>query len=226
MENQPNQQMSGSAFGQGVQGLGSQPPHFAQRQPQSYPQDAEPQPPAAPMPSLAGPIVTIVIGALLMIVVAPLVGVLLSLKLLVDVTADFAPLLVENGDTVVVNDEGMFGVFSLEEEVGTCTLDGTGSTYTLAPSSVEGVEILVARDVPPGQYTFVCDGVPLGEVFTVAPKVLVVGPEETLTGGISAFSLALLWSSAIGVVGLALLIFGIVWLVRRNRARKSLVRPY
>ena len=173
--------------------------------------------PSGPPPSRTGAIWTLVLGAIAMVFVAPAVffGIMFQGVELSSFTD--GSLYAINGEALVVDDSGTVGVSPVSGEVDGCSLIAADATeIPMANDSDTG--IWIARNVTPGEYTLQCDGIENG-----ASVVMFSG--DVLGALVSSSMAALGWSTVVGVLGLIATIVGIVWLVRRNRARKEYFGP-
>lgn len=189
-------------------------------QPDMNPQGAgQPSPWGQPLPSRAGAIWTIVLGAVMMLIIAPVVMLIVLFNGIgLDRFSD-GSLQTTNGGTVVVDDTGVIGVSPVTSVTASCTLISESGNEILMSEALDGTSVVVARDVAPGTYTVQCADLPQGEMMIVFDGTI-LGSLVTTT--VSSFA----WASAIGVGGLVVLILGVVWLVRRNKAVNTIRRGY
>lgn len=164
------------------------------------------------LPSRTGPITTIVIGVLAMIL-GPLIGVIISVSGVVS-NLDIEDLsnsaqTVPNGATVtlgagewMVIPEGAGGSYG-------CDIGGPGQIST---RTMEG--IVVFTTTQSGQFTIDC-GVSGSLVLTSAADI------EGLIDAAPGFAGAFLGGMAVGFIGFVLLVVGIIWLVRVNQRRRA-----
>lgn len=110
----------------------------------------------------------------------------------------------------------------------TCTLTHTDGTKVVAKSfedsgvpQREDAFVAQAKIAKAGSYTTSCVG-PNNQ----QPSELAVIPGALVSDLVRSTVPALLWSTVIGFIGLVVMIVGIVWLVKRNRARKRIMRSY
>lgn len=175
------------------------------------------QPGVAPanLPSRAGAIWTIVIGAVLAVIVAPavFVGFIMGGMDWTSVVSGSAS--VTNGGSVTVDDSGVIAVVSQgTQTVTSCTLTSGSQVHELYEEAGSG--LAVGRGIPAGTYTVDCnvsDG-----------TALFVLRGDDLSGVIDATMTGMLWASIAGIAGVVAFIVGIVWLVRRNRQRRDVLR--
>ncbi len=172
------------------------------------------RPVAKDLPSRTGAILTIITGALLALVVAPVVLVSMVLQGIGFSTAGAEDFFATNGGQVTVGESGTIGLTdSSGTSPGNCVLEGPGGTYETEPE-LDGA-IAVARGLTPGQYTISCEGALPG-----AQLMVLAGPivDSMVSVTLKAMGVA----SAIGVAGFAAVIIGIVWLTRKNRERRRI----
>ena len=165
------------------------------------------------MPSRAGAIWTLVIGIVLMVLVAPIIFVVAVVSGIGMGSITDGSLYAGNGGTVVVDETGVIGVSPISDNGESCVLTAQDGTI-IDMVNEDGAGIRIARGLAPGDYSVSCDGLADGENLVLFTGDMI----NSLVG--SALS-ALGWSTAVGVLGLVLTIVGIVWLVRRNRARRE-----
>lgn len=173
--------------------------------------------PGQNLPGRGVQILLIILGAVMMVIVAPIVLVSMLLGGMGMSNIVEQSLQAQNGGTVTVDESGMIGVAASSNAVISCSLEGDSGTIEMVPE-VDGA-VLVARGLTPGQYTLNCDG--LGPA-----DALVIFDGGALENMLPATMRALGWSSVVGVGGFAVLIWGIVWLVKRNRQRKAMMPTY
>ena len=212
---QPQNPYGASPYGPGPQGGTPYSAGGPQNVPGGYPGGYAP---SAPLPSRTGPILTIVGGAILMVVIAPivLVAVMLSGIGLSSVVEN--SMQATNGGSLVVGESGAIGVATTSTLPQTCTLSQEGQGSIEMQPELDGA-MLVARGLTPGEYTLSCTGM-------TSADSIVVFDGETLDGMLPSTAAALGWASAVGVLGLGVLIGGIVWLVKRNGARRAVMMGY
>ncbi len=166
------------------------------------------------LPSRTGPILTIVGGVVMMLIIAPIVLITLILSgvgigNIVDNSMNAS-----NGGTVVVDETGSIGVIA-SGQAATCVISKEGAADTEMRWELDGT-LLVARGLTPGEYTISCEGV-------VASDPLVILDGRTLETMVPSAFTAFAWASVVGVSGFVVLIVGIVWLIKRNRARQDMI---
>lgn len=174
----------------------------------------------APMelPSRTGPILGIVGGVVLMVVVAPIIMFAMVLTSVGITTGNVDGLIAFNGGEVTVDESGAVGFMSGDsDDIGECVLEGPGGTHRSEPE-LEGA-IAAVRGVPSGTYTVECEGVRVG-------GELVVLNGEALEGFVPNALKAFGFSSVVGVIGFVTLIGSIIWLTKRNRARREVLGGY
>ena len=215
------QQQNWPQYGQGGSGWGAPPaggptpagpgatPYGAP--PYGY-QTGAPGAPAGLQPSRTGPVVLIVVGAVLALLVAPAVFVAVILGSIdYDRLSELgAP--VTSGSEVTVDESGSYLVVSTDSSALTCTLTGSdGSVLELTP--VQGEESVAAgTGIPAGTYTLDCGDVSGTLVGMTGQSIEGFGQLVVRAAG---------WATLIGVIGVVLLIVGIVRLVRVNRRRRE-----
>jgi hypothetical protein len=198
-----------SGYGQGTYGQGS----YDQR---SY---GSPQ---GPRPRRTGPIVMIVVGALLMIL-GPIIGIVAAASAGMDTFNEIANdgATVENGGTVSLPAGVDRVVYSESGEVSSFScdiVDPAGQAVSTRGAEGDGQDVDGGTIVPgvafttteAGSYTVDC-GLP-----AEASQTLLVAPPLDF-GGLLGAGVAVLVGLGAGFLGLVLLIIGIVWLVRRNK---------
>ena len=175
-------------------------------------------PVSPPLPSRTGPILTIVGGAILMVVIAPIILVAMIFSGIGLSSIVESSMQATNGGVVVVGEPGSIGVATTSTLPQTCTLSQEGLGSVEMQPELDGA-IVVARDLTPGEYTLSCTGM-------TSSDSVVVFDGEALDGMLPATASALGWASVVGIVGLGVLIGGIVWLVKRNGQRRSAMMGY
>ncbi len=170
--------------------------------------------PAAALPSRTGAIVSVVVGIVTMVVMAPIVAlsVILSGMNISELTQNVGP--VSTGATVQVDRSGTYIVTSTTNQSISCTLTGQDGSVLQLQALQGQTSVALGSSIAEGAYTLDC------------------GSATDLVGmtGISVDSLAnagargVLWASVVGVAGLIVTIVGIVALVRINRRRNDIQR--
>ncbi len=182
--------------------------------PQQYP-GYGPVPPPENLPSRTWPIVTLVAGVIAMVIVAPALLVTMTISGLDISSLADGSMSVYNGGAVVVDDsESIVFIAQGNQDPNTCTLSQGDTEIILYQESATG--LVSGNGIPSGTYTVQCD-IPDGA------GLYAFGGDQ-MTGMFSGVASGLIWSSIVGVLGLAATIVGIVWLVRRNRARREILR--
>lgn len=179
---------------------------------------SHPAPQSGPMPTRTGPVLTIILGVVLMVIIAPTTMVVMILQGIGFSKFTDNSLIAVNGGPVVVDETGAVGLSPMDS--GTqldCVLQGAGGPHVFEPE-LEG-SMFVVRGVNPGQYTLQCEGMADGS------QVMIMSG-DTLDTLMPTSIAAMGWASLIGFLGLVALIVGIVWLVKRNRARKGYLQGY
>lgn len=169
------------------------------------------------LPSRTAPILLIALGAVMMVIIAPIVmvSVLLSgvgLNQIVDQS-----LQTSNGGVVTVDSSGTLGVITTSSGQVTCALENSSGSTQMA-LELDG-SMLVARNMTPGEYTLICEGLSTSDTIVVMDGGAL---DAVFPATMSAFG----WATAVGVIGLGVLVGGIVWLVKRNKERKALLPTY
>lgn len=215
-DNQPSfgqGQYGQPSFGQ--QGQPGQPQYGQQAPWQSSPTPFAPSgTPSGPPPSRTGAVLTLIGGVVAMVIIAPVIfiTVLLSgvgLDRMVD-----GSIQTTNGGVVVVDDSGVLAVSPLTGSADACVLTNESGGQFELYYELESGGTHVGRSVPAGEYTINCTGVPEGAQLLVMDGTFLASVMRTSVS-------ALLWASLVGVIGLGLTIWGIVWLVKRNKQRKQ-----
>lgn len=177
--------------------------------------------PNGEMPSRTGAILTLIGGIFLMVIVAPIVFFSLVMGAVGMDRIVEGGMQTTNGGTMNVGSTGVVAVLPLAGDATSCELtDSSGGTTELYYEAQSG-GTHVGRGISEGQYTIECEGVPTGsELMVMDGSVLA----EIVDGTVKA----LVWATVIGLVGLATTIGGIIWLVKRNQARRAYLqgRPY
>lgn len=198
--------------------------------PGPYPGPAAPQgqypPPGYPpqgsvgtpvkIPSRAGAVWALVVGLVMAIIIAPGVAVGIIVSAFDYGRMASGAMETYDGGTVTVDDTGVIALISA---TGTtpqgCSITDGSSSWELYQESDSG--IVVGRGITPGTYTLSCSG------GTSSGTLFFFGGDE-LSGIMSSVMSAFVWGTVIGLVGLALTIVGIVFLVRKNRQIKEINR--
>lgn len=173
------------------------------------------QPPK--LPGRGWPIFTLVMGAITAVIIAPIVFIAavvsgINFDSIVDGSIN-----VYNGGEVSVDETGTLALIPQNQTpMNHCTLTGSGEEYDIYVESDSG--LVVGRGLVPGTYTVDCD-VPDG-------TVMLAFNGDDISSLTSRTVSGLLWASAVGIAGIVLLIVGIVWLVRRNRERREVMRTH
>ncbi len=180
-----------------------------------YPPAGPPSAPAVALPSRAGSIATLVAGAVLMVVIAPIVffSVMFGGMNISDLMSSAAT--VQSGDTVQVDESGTYIVTSLDDASLSCTLTGQDGTVLQLQNAAGESTVAMGSGIPAGSYTLDCG----------ASSTSMVGMTGASVDSVAHASIqAVLWATVIGIVGLVALIVGIVMLVQVNRRRRDLQR--
>ena len=150
-----------------------------------------------------------------MIIIAP--AILISMVLS---SVDFRSLVdgsvntYNGGEVVIDSSESIVVVAQGSQDPNSCTLTQGSTEIVIYQESSTG--LVSGNAIPTGIYTIQCD-IPEGA------ELFVFGGDQ-MAGMLSGTVTGLIWSSIVGVLGLAALIVGIVWLVRRNRTRREILR--
>lgn len=194
-------------------------PQYGQAAPSPYGGPAM-VPPMAPMgvrgPSRAGAIWTLILGIVMAVIVAPIVALAVTIGgMNLDQLAN-GSMETTNGGEVSVDDTGVVALFSgTGTALSNCTL--TGADDKEWPMYMESsYSMVVGRGIPAGTYTVDCDT-------SMGASLLVFGGDD-LENIVGSAVGAVGWATLVGVAGVVMTIVGIVWLVRRNRARREFIR--
>lgn len=202
----------GQASNQGAPGATGY-PQYPQSPGGPGPYSAGPAPVPANLPSRTGAIVTMVLGGVVAVIVAPVVFFAVTMSG-VDVDS-FARSSVVNGSTVTVDDSGKIAVLSESGGgLNQCTISDGSTSIDLYEDGSSG--IVSGTNVPQGTYTIQCD-IPDG-------RLLFVFRGDEVSALLNSTFSGLLWGTVLGIGGLAAFIVGIVWLVKRNRQRSDAIR--
>ncbi|MDI9588809.1 MAG: hypothetical protein QM234_07635 [Acidobacteriota bacterium] len=171
--------------------------------------------PLKELPGRGGSIALIVIGLVLMLIISPAV---FFISMAVSATSAIDPdnlPLYSNGDTVTVSESGTFTLIGDSERgAPDCTLWGDSGDYPMDVFSTGGQEVAMVEGVPAGTYQLECAN---------ADGMQMIGMDGGFVDNIAGkIKPALIAASVIGVVGLILLIWGIVKLVKVNRERRNM----
>lgn len=166
------------------------------------------------LPGRGLPITLIVIGLLLMFIVAPVV--LVSGAALTAANSMVSGSVASDSRVIDVDNTGaaLITVMPASQDT-TCHLEQGGETVQLEAQDSGGSKVFSSDQVKPGQYDVVCENLP--ENATVVPM-----NGEAAMGIVKDFGKGALWSVIPGLLGLGLLIWGIVKLVKVNRRRREI----
>ena len=183
--------------------------------PQGWPY-ATPGPVSGPLPSRAGAVVLVVVGVVVATVIAfaTFIGVALAGMNFQEVMDSATP--VANGDTVHVDATGTYLVVDSQGGDLSCDLrPSSGAPISLEETSGYS-SMVMGSDIPAGAYTLSC------ETTGNSSLVGMTGVDASqLTGAVMrGFG----WGTLLGILGIAMVIAGIVWLVRINRRRSDIQR--
>lgn len=176
------------------------------------------------LPGRGLPITLIVLGIVTMLIIAPIVfigGV--AVGSISGVLDNFDPengSTVTNGATVEVDSMGFYGVVVTGSADGaTCALDGENGTVDLpreeSGSAGQGT-LFMGENLPAGTYELQCENLPDGAQLIALDSALV-------SNVFSAVGKSTLAAGVVGLIGLALMIWGIVKLVKVNKRRREMM---
>ncbi|MDO5729462.1 MAG: hypothetical protein Q4P71_07560 [Actinomycetaceae bacterium] len=209
-------------------------PGYGQQPPQGYgypqPGQVPPQYPGqyrAPYVELPGrglPITLIVLGLVTMLIIAPIVligGVAVgSISGVLDKIDPESGSTVTNGATVEVDSIGFYGVvIPTSADEATCVLSGENGTIDLPRDENGGAAqgtLFVGQNIPAGTYELQCANLPDNAQLIALDSALV-------SSLFSALGKSTLAAGVVGVIGLALMIWGIVKLVKVNKRRREMM---
>lgn len=194
----------------------------------------DPFKPDADLPSRRWPIAVTVIGAVTMVVLAPIVFFAMIMGSVSSAVGldnpGESPFLssVESGDVVTMDKEGKAIVFIEKMDSWNCTFTNEDTNHKTAvvkdsawqdadPMNEERSWSGIAH-LKAGDYRIDC----VNDNNQPATGMRVVTDQEFLDvgkGALTAFTVA----TTIGFIGMGLLIWGIIWLVKRNKERKIIV---
>lgn len=168
--------------------------------------------PAQKLPTRVGPTLLTVFGVLVAVIAAPIalvVGVVAGMDM-----SSFAEAMspVSSGDTVRIDESGMYLVASQGGDIAGCVLSSP-STEVKMESAGSGA--FVASGLDAGSYVLHCQTQPGTDMVGITGMSV-----EALVG---AGVTGLLVATVVGLIGLAMLIGGIVWLVVVNRRRRRIL---
>ena len=170
------------------------------------------------MPSRAPGVVTLVIGVLLMIIVAPIV-LIMTMGMGITSAAESVgnEAILRNGDSVTVTSEGQYTLMIGEAGATSCSLvDSSGVSHRMQSYDDQN-NLYTASNLSSGTYKIDCDLVTSGtDIFGFNGNA-----EDAV---IQMFVMPFVWATVVGVIGLILLIVGIVLLVKANGKRRRLVQ--
>lgn len=165
------------------------------------------------MPSRVPGVVTLIVGLILMVLVAPMVFFTTMINGLGGSAEGFAQAAnLHNGSIVSVNSNGAYTVIVSGARASSCALRGdTGAVYELTQFGNDETAF-TGEGIPAGQYELSCQGVPSGTQLMGFSKSV----DETMMG----FFMPFVWATITGVIGLIALIVGIVLIVKANGKRR------
>lgn len=175
-----------------------------------------------PLPSRVGPVVTIVVSALAM-VLGPIIGVVVMVGTAVSSVGGTYlqdSQILTNGGQVQISEPGDYAIVvgdsGTDYSSAACTVtDATGADVTTY--TVQTIPVFTAESA--GSYTISCN---------TSESSLVVIPSgmiEALAGSAGTLAIPVVIGGVIGLIGLVGLVIGIVWLVKVNGKRKQLAGP-
>lgn len=170
--------------------------------------------PVGPPPGRGGAIALLVSGIVTMVVLAPILFVTLLLSGIGMDRIIETGLQTSNGGEVFVGETGILGVTALEGTAETCTLTSTSGEEIPMAFETESGGMFVARGLTDDRYTIQCTGLPAGTSLMVMDGEFM---SDLVGSSLAAFG----WATLVGVIGLGMLIAGIIWLVKRNKARRA-----
>lgn len=208
---------TGDPYGAGQAGVGQQAPY----QPAPYGQMPYGYPGVpggvAPLPKRTGSILTIIVGAFLSFIMAPIV--LVALVISGSGVFGMVGAAEEMGatGTVTVTESGAYAVSPMSVDVYACTLtDASGKEHRMEQAAI-GRNFQIAG-LQPGQYALKCEGE--GDFRVIGMPM--PSPTDSAAIGTRAFA----WATVVGLLGLALLIYGIIRLRKVNRRRREILMGY
>lgn len=188
----------------------------------------------AKMPSFGGPIATLVIGIVLMLVVAPTVFIVMMVHYAFDMADAFTNDRLENMQVVAPGKAftvaGTDNTVLLLKESGQwqCTVQSkAGKRYAVAEDmsnenddqvDVMGLGWVGSVDLPKGTYTAQCYG-----ANGKTPSEIGIVDETSYLGVIMPVLIPFVVSTVIGIAGVAMTVVGTVLLVKRNRKKKQIM---
>ena len=170
------------------------------------------------MPSRAPGVVTLVIGVLMMIIVAPIVLIMMMGMGITSAAESVGnEAILRNGDSVTVSSEGQYTLMIGEAGATSCSLvDSSGVSHRMQSYDDQN-NLYTASNLSSGTYKIDCDLVTSGtDIFGFNGNA-----EDAV---IQMFVMPFVWATVVGVIGLILLIVGIVLLVKANGKRRRLVQ--
>ncbi|MDO5722646.1 MAG: hypothetical protein Q4P06_08945 [Actinomycetaceae bacterium] len=219
---QPGQPGQFGQSGPGYAQPGYGQPHPQAGQPNFYPGQPIPAGPGftPPMtlPSRGLPITMIVAGAIMMLIVAPLVWIVATFLSLLGAVESGEITASKSVKTIEVDDLGIAGlvIYPANSDVA-CHLEKDQTVVEFESRQLSGQALTYSSDdVAPGTYDIVCKNLPENATMTAYDSAL--GAQ-----GAKALGMGVLWGSLFGVLGLVLLIWGIVKLVKVNGRRREIM---
>ena len=177
--------------------------------------------PAGPPPSRGGAIALLVSGVVVMVLVAPILFVTLFLSGIgMDKIVEIG-MSTQNSGQVTVGSTGILMVTPLDGEADSCQLVSSSGEVIPMTYELDSGGMFVARGLTENTYTVECEGIaPGASVMAVDGEFM----SDVVGGTMAAFG----WSTLVGIIGLGMLIGDIIWLVKRNRARRAFYQgvPY
>lgn len=168
------------------------------------------------LPSRAGAVVLIVLGVVVATVIAfaTFIGVALSgmnIQQLLDSATT-----VTSGDTVTVDDSGSYMVADSQGSKLSCSLTSSSGDAVQLQDVPGNSSMVMGSNIPAGTYILDC------QTTGNASLVALSGVDANQMTGAAMRGFA--WGTALGLIGIAMVIGGIVWLVGINRRRSDLQR--
>lgn len=226
---QPGYGQAPASYGHSQPGYGQRQPGYGQSSQSGYGQfqPGYGQPAGGPhmgqpyggapraLPSRGLPITLIVVGCVLMFLVAPFVlifggtfGVISGLDSIDPESLSSDQLTVDTTGVAMVS-------VSPANDNTSCHLEQGGKVVELSGQSSTGSKVFTSENLAPGSYDVVCENLPDGAM--VMPMSGAAAMKMA-----KAFGTGALWSLLPGFLGLGLLIWGIVKLVKVNRRRREI----
>lgn len=168
--------------------------------------------PAQKLPGRVGPVLLMVIGVVVAVIVAPIalvVGTLGGMNM-ASLFESMTP--VSSGDTVFVDKSGTYIVTAQSGDIRGCELSSPTGVVPMEPA---GSGAFFAADLEEGAYILECQTEGSTQMVGITGMSIDTVAGAGLTG--------LLVATVVGLIGLAMLIGGIVWIVIVNRRRREIL---